>query len=86
MPDKSVTDFYTEIILSLTIPQQIELMAQLYDRIKDLTSDTPQAYHESVAYVEKIRKEGMLHPDGQVKTPEEFLREILEDDGDESAG
>ena len=84
MNDKSVTDFYKEVIFSLTIPEQLELMTLLYERIKDFTDSTSQEYHESVAYVEKIRQDGMYHPNGRLKTPEEFLQEALAENVDES--
>ena len=56
----------------------------LSDRIKDFTGPTTPKYHESVAYVEKVRREGMFHPNGQLKTPEESLQEALAKD--ESVG
>jgi len=86
MIDKSTKDFYNEIIFSLTIHEQLDLMMLLYNRIKNFTDLTTPKYHESVAYVEKIRKEGMFHPNGQLKTPEEFLQEALTKGEDESAG
>ncbi len=86
MNEKSVKDFYKEIIFSLTISEQLELMMLLYDRIKDFTDSTPPEYHESVVYVEKIRKEGMFHLNGQLKTPEEFLQKAMAEDAHESAG
>lgn len=33
-----------------------------------------------------VNPEGMFHPNGQLKTPEEFLQEALAKDEDESAG
>ena len=49
MIDKSTKDFYNEIIFSLTIHEQLDLMMLLYNRIKDFTDPTTPKYHESVA-------------------------------------
>ena len=61
-------------------------MMRLHDRIKEITDSSAQEYHESIAYVEKIRNEGMFHPNGRLKTPEEFLQEALTADASEFAG
>ncbi len=66
-----------DLAAQLTPPEQVELILTLRDKL--LGFGMWEGVKEDIeTYVEELRAAESRHPDGSIKKPEEFLRELEE--------
>jgi hypothetical protein len=66
-----------QLALNLTPDDQLKLAGALIEHLHGFGMWKDRADMEDIqSYVESIRKRDSYHPDGRLKTPEEFLREL----------